>query len=192
MKIDFLEHVSNVQNERQKILQNACKVINNRDPPSGKTKKCDRTLVDVSRKISYCLINKVSSSSMKKALVNSSLNATENVPAKMSINNNNFLRKYGLEVKCLTNISKDHIDEYFKYIIVRHPLKRLLSCYMDKFLSYHHDNVFYWQKILGVNIIKKYRKDPTQQELKTGRFVTFEEFLRHVIDTRKSPNSHWR
>ena len=156
-------------------------------------KVCAHTFIDTKRQFIYCNINKVSSSSTKKALVNSTGRGITK-EHQMHINDLKWLKKYGLHGRCLKRDRKvnRYISLFFKFLIVRHPLKRLLSGYRDKFLGKHKDNINVYQKGIGTKIIKKYRKNPSNSSLIFGNDVTFEEFLRHVIDTRRSPNTHWK
>ena len=69
-------------------------------------------------------------------------------------------------------------QNYFSFIIVRDPYSRLLSAFVDKLLP---PNPTYW-KGFGIKAIKAYRKDNKAGEV-DGHDVTFEEFVRHVVDS---------
>lgn len=86
---------------------------------------------------------------------------------------------------------KKSMENYFSFIIVRHPLERLLSAYRDKLqfalpLTYH--------KQLGNNIIKQYRKPKPSKRTPTHRWPTFAEFVAYLLDCRKRGDRldmHW-
>ena len=187
----FQKQIEETQLERRSQLQDVCKSL----PAVSELSKgmFGHSLVDDNRKFVYCKIFKVASSSMKKFLINST---TERYMGHkdLKINNNHFLHKMGLN-----DFSKFSYEgilyrlvNYFKFIIVRHPLRRLYSAYKDKFLGTHPDNVKRFQKGIGRHIMKKYRKNATKAERDTGRNVTFTEFLQYVIETEKNPDGHWR
>ncbi|XP_060078168.1 carbohydrate sulfotransferase 9-like [Ylistrum balloti] len=60
-----------------------------------------------------------------------------------------------------------------KFIIVRHPLERLYSGYVDKVFS---PNRFYWD-VIGKHVVKTFRK---KSKTKCGHDVTFHEFLQYA------------
>lgn len=72
------------------------------------------------------------------------------------------------------------------FIFVRDPYQRLLSAYVNKFLS---PNAFYWGSF-GKQIIADYRPGASRQAKKCGHDVTFSEFLRYVSESSDS-DPHW-
>ena len=91
-----------------------------------------------------------------------------------------------------TDIFRIGLANYTKFIFVRHPFERLVSAYQDKFAG--SNKIF--QVAVGKEIIKKYRKQPTQLSLQNGHDVTFPEFVSYVIDEWKQCQTqldvHWR
>ena len=86
------------------------------------------------------------------------------------------------------------LKTYFKFIFKRHPLDRLVSAYRDKFQKPPDKWNKQFHLIYGRDIVKRYRKNPTKSALKSGRSVTFEEFVRFLIDrynTGEKLNNHW-
>lgn len=87
------------------------------------------------------------------------------------------LRKYGILM-----VQHQHdikFEWYFKLLTVRHPLSRLESVYLNKLL-YNK----YYQQTWGISILKRYRKETKENThlFETGAEVTFEEFIKFVID----------
>ena len=72
------------------------------------------------------------------------------------------------------------------FLIVRHPLERLLSAYKDKIIhaapKSHH-------KSLGRRIIRTYRKNWRQNT--EPPHPTFEEFVLYVLRSKQSLDMHW-
>lgn len=86
------------------------------------------------------------------------------------------------------------LENYYKFISVRHPLERILSAFRNKFndtrpLIGTFPSGF--NKHLGTEIIKTYRQNPTENSLKIGD-ITFKEFALYLIDNSESHfNEHW-
>ncbi|XP_025830160.1 carbohydrate sulfotransferase 9-like isoform X2 [Agrilus planipennis] len=86
---------------------------------------------------------------------------------------------------------EEAIENSLSFIIVRHPLERLLSAYRDKILlskpgSYH-------QK-LGFQIIARYRSESDKRMFFRRRWPTFSEFVMYLLDLAKfnKPfDMHW-
>lgn len=83
---------------------------------------------------------------------------------------------------------------YFKFMFVRHPMRRMLSCYMDKMVVKPYPQlVNFWAEIR--NYTKKARYDHQRARQQTIVFFsstssnnndevpTFEEFLEFVLST---------
>ncbi len=152
-------------------------------------------VVDDMRKLMYCRIFKVSSTTWRKALVNSSGRYPIDKLANLNVNNVGLMRRLGF--RDLNTYTYEEIMyrlfHYFKFIFVRNPFKRLLSAYRDKFQNQHPDNIKMYQKGMGRGIIKKYRKNPSKKSLNRGHDVRFEEFLKYLIASNgKNDNGHWR
>ena len=79
------------------------------------------------------------------------------------------------------------LKNYFTFLFIRDPMKRVLSAYNSEFMK---DNK-YFHRTYGRGIIKRYRPYATKQALETGSGVTFPEFMRHVVETN-SRDEHWQ
>ncbi len=177
---------------RLETMRNVCKTLKSTDHIDRDT--YSHLVVDDDRQILYCRIFKVSSTTLRKALVNSSGRVEPHIAAKLNVNNMKKMAKYGFfDINTFTweNVMY-RVQKYFKFIFVRHPLKRLVSAFRDKFRDTHPHNIRTYQKGYGTKIIKRYRKHPSRNSLRKGHDVTFEEFLRFVIDTKLHQDGHWR
>ena len=84
------------------------------------------------------------------------------------------------------------VQNYFKFMFVRHPFERLLSAYKNKFSERYS---VYFQKKFGRKIIRRYRPEAKAESLVYGNDVTFREFVTYVLDPRthvEGLNEHWR
>jgi len=96
-------------------------------------------------------------------------------------------------VNFTTSESQSRLENYYKFMFVRHPFERLVSAYVNKFYQNYSD---YFRFRYGRAIVQSYRKNPTDEALARGHDVTFSEFVQYLIDPKsreKGPfNEHWR
>ncbi|XP_018322881.1 carbohydrate sulfotransferase 11 isoform X1 [Agrilus planipennis] len=86
---------------------------------------------------------------------------------------------------------EEAIKNSLSFIIVRHPLERLLSAYRDKIQ--HSMPRTYHQK-LGFQIVARYRSKADKTKLRKQRWPSFSEFVRYLLDTVKNKepfDMHW-
>ncbi|KAK3106484.1 hypothetical protein FSP39_020823 [Pinctada imbricata] len=74
---------------------------------------------------------------------------------------------------------------WFKFLFVRNPFERILSTYIDKFVS---PNIYYF--FIAKYMIQSERKNPNKQALECGHDIAFEEFIRAVV-SKETPDEHW-
>ncbi len=82
---------------------------------------------------------------------------------------------------------------YFKFMFVRHPMRRMLSCYMDKMVVKPYPQlVNFWAEIRNYTKSVRYQHQGARRQksipLSTGfnsnnPIPTFEEFLEFVLST---------
>ena len=182
------------QEDRLKLLQHHCKSA--QTPVSikktGKTSIYDNIYVDEKHQIVTCIPPKAGCSTWKTILANN----TFDTPLPKSF------RTYSLHFGALQqrfhihnllhyNASmRQHFltsDKYFRFILVRHPLERLHSGYVNKFVS-GIDMAL--QKKYGGMILRKYHPELSTTVQNSGKGVTFEEFVRFLKEP-KMLNPHW-
>ncbi len=86
------------------------------------------------------------------------------------------------------------LNEYQKFMFVRHPFERIVSAYIDKFeMDYPSSTKF--RREIGPSIIrygeKSFRNNP--RKMKDGTlYVTFQQFVRFVSDpNNRVLEAHW-
>ncbi|XP_063242601.1 carbohydrate sulfotransferase 11 [Bacillus rossius redtenbacheri] len=87
------------------------------------------------------------------------------------------------------------LNDSIAFLIVRHPLERLLSAYRDK-LQFSLPHTLHQR--LGAEIVAKYR-DPSRRQHKgkgnrNPRWPTFSEFVKYLVDVHKNGepfDMHW-
>ena len=152
------------------------------------------------RQILFAVNFKVGASTLIRSIPNSSGLVPPNEVAGIkyvNLSKPDKLKKYGLT---RINIQQDGAlkshERYFKFMFVRNPYTRLLSAFRDKFRNKDVPPAYKpWYNKTVSDIIKKYRTESgaTLNSKLTHTVITFEEFLKVVIDDNKTLNSerHW-
>ena len=144
-------------------------------------------------KLLFCYIPKVGCSNWKRVLMKLEDNTKnlEDITSKEAHANNGLTMLGEIPAEKRDDI----IDNYRKFMFVRHPLSRIVSAYKNKFKDMA---VFREAPIIirryGMKIIRKYRKDATQEEKETGEGVTWEEWLQYIADPEmlEGFDRHWK
>ncbi|XP_015588111.1 carbohydrate sulfotransferase 11 [Cephus cinctus] len=182
--------------ERQEKLQQHCEEI-----PDEEIHKRDvlpemfhHILVDEKHKLLYCYVPKVACTNWKRVFMIVTGKWEGNDPLEIPANQAHAAGN----LERLSNYSMPEIEEklatYNKFIVVRHPLERLLSAYRNKFETKQETSSIYFQTRFGKKIVKKYRKNATKESLLKGDDVTFSEFVDFVTGgaENETHNEHWR
>ncbi|XP_075047847.1 carbohydrate sulfotransferase 14-like [Mixophyes fleayi] len=149
-------------------------------PSSQRRTLLKHIIVNDKYKFLYCYVPKVACSNWKRVLkvLDGHL---ENVDVKLKMDHKSdlvFLSDLSVEK------IKYRLKYYFKFMFVRDPMERLLSAYRNKF-----GEIKEYQQRYGVEIVKRYRKNPG---LSKGDDVTFSEFLQYLLDEDvERMNEHW-
>ena len=146
-------------------------------------------VVDRKHKLLYCYIPKVASSNMKRLMLTLQ-NMTDDSNAIKYFDQRGF--EFLSDVK--TSQERDRILKTFlKFIFVRHPLDRIFSAYRNKLSASGGKNIPFQIKF-GRYIVQKYRKSSVPPDEVKGDDVTFEEFVKYLIDRENElqyMNEHW-
>ncbi|XP_068107774.1 carbohydrate sulfotransferase 14 [Hyperolius riggenbachi] len=149
-------------------------------PPSQRRTALKHIIVNDKYKFLYCYVPKVACSNWKRLLkvLDGHL---ESVDVKLKMDHKS-------DLVFLSDLSVEQINQrlknYFKFMFVRDPMERLLSAYRNKF-----GEIKEYQQRYGLEIVKRYRKNP---EMSKGDDVTFSEFLQYLLDEDvEKMNEHW-
>lgn len=140
-------------------------------------------LVNDEHRFLYCYVPKVACSNWKRVLKVLS-GALENVEVNIKMDHrSDLLFLSSLKPKEI----RYRLKNYFKFMFVREPMERLLSAYRNKF-----GEIEAYQKKYGAEIIRRYRKGHVKDSSVTGDDVTFDEFVRYLLDEDvERMNEHW-
>lgn len=187
-------------------------------------RRLDGIFVDKSRRILYCAIPKVATSSVKlaMALMTGRVNRTTAPAAgfhygSYPVHSSGWLRSVGIfSLDYLIDNESRWLKGVWpslrKFIVVRHPLERLVSAYVDKF-TLRNRYSDYFQHRYGRRITRMYRNNVSAAAANSifvgrddnsaggggggggGHDVSFREFVRFLSDRRipcvHRANPHW-
>ncbi|XP_040065846.1 carbohydrate sulfotransferase 13-like [Ixodes scapularis] len=136
-------------------------------------------IIDPARKIGFCFINKVASTTVK-TIFGLLLNISNMANTRDSLHR--AFHEQVRTVSPMTFLQRSNEEHYTTAMFVRHPFERLVSAYTDKALGPRTRIVYfynrYWNDVPGVRA--------------TGRNLTFPEFIDYVLNqTVNQMNSHW-
>ncbi|XP_033640911.1 carbohydrate sulfotransferase 11-like [Asterias rubens] len=190
--LGFMTQQGAVQLERRAHLKQACA----RHPELSQGGLNNFTLRHLyaheKHKILYCFVPKVGCSNWKRVLMvlSDQRNSTD------EISNDDAHFKNGMErLSGLSPAEQQHrLKTYTKFMYTRQPFIRILSVYMNKFADikvYRSDPYF---QMIAKRIMKRYRKDATTRELKTGENMTWYEWTSYLTNPSEKANfdDHWQ
>ena len=188
-----------MQKERLKLIKKVCHKYADNFTIRFNRDSFKHILVDDTRKVLYCEIPKTACTNWKRLLA--FMTGKPNVTSPMhimarSVHNKKRMARYGL-VYMNSYKPKEilyRLENYYKFLMVRNPLERILSAYNDKFKQTNRWTE-YFQRKYGSMIVDRYRKHPNISSLALGNDVSFDEFVKYLIDpvtiSENKLNAHW-
>ncbi|XP_077978808.1 carbohydrate sulfotransferase 9-like [Glandiceps talaboti] len=182
-------------NERQNGLREACVKKNvemTDDPKTWATALREvpvRMYVDDKYKILYCPIHKVATANWRRVLMVLA-GDVENVTQVGKEHYNTYYAKHRQLHSYPREQQIFRLANYTKFMIVRHPLERLISAYRDKFEFGREHGEWYYLKDIASNIL--YWNKPESLNTQKIHNVTFRDLVKFIIT---HPNNvldmHW-
>ncbi|CAG5122772.1 unnamed protein product [Candidula unifasciata] len=156
--------------------------------------KLSSILVEEKHKLLFCQIPGVAINEWRKIIL--ILSGIVNATSTGAISGGDVYGKYAKNSKRLSDYGdkerSEMLKSYYKVIFVRDPLERLVIAYRTKLLS---KGSKYFHRAFGSPIIKKYRQNATDFDIKQGTNVLFPEFVKFIIDNEHEGaialNEHW-
>ncbi|XP_077618121.1 carbohydrate sulfotransferase 11 [Crocuta crocuta] len=150
-------------------------------------------VVDEDHELIYCYVPKVACTNWKRLMMVLTGRGKYSDPMEIPANEAHV----AANLKTLNQYSIPEINHrlksYMKFLFVREPFERLVSAYRNKFTQKYNTS---FHKRYGTKIIRRQRKNATQEALRRGDDVRFEEFVAYLIDPhtqREEPfNEHWQ
>ncbi|XP_014128031.1 carbohydrate sulfotransferase 11 isoform X5 [Zonotrichia albicollis] len=150
-------------------------------------------VVDEDHEMIYCYVPKVACTNWKRVMMVLTGRGKYSDPMEIPANEAHV----SSNLKTLNQYSIPEINHrlknYMKFLFVREPFERLVSAYRNKFTQKYNTS---FHKRYGTKIVRRQRKNATQEALQKGDDVKFEEFVAYLIDPhtqREEPfNEHWQ
>ncbi|MEC8304946.1 MAG: sulfotransferase family 2 domain-containing protein, partial [Planctomycetota bacterium] len=132
-------------------------------------------------KILYCPIEKNSCTLFKRILILNSEFSEQFIAS--TLDPHTFLKQTGLMKP--ENATPFQDADYLRFIIVREPLERIVSAYMNKFVRSKRYKI-------ALKITQDYRRQ-FDQPYDENRLLNFSEFVQHISEqTNQEMDVHWR
>ncbi|XP_062861009.1 carbohydrate sulfotransferase 8 [Trichomycterus rosablanca] len=180
-------HLSNIQEARRRLIRDVCTKYRSNISRTITPHHVSRIYVEDRHRLLYCEVPKAGCSNWKRVLM-----VLAGVsPSTQEINHDAV--HYNNHLKRLDSFDRRGIAErlrsYTKVLFVREPMERLVSAFRDKFESPNS----YYHPVFGKPIISKYRVNASKSALRTGSGVTFQEFIRYLLDVHRpvGMDIHW-
>ena len=148
------------------------------------------TLVDKKHRLLACLPPNAACSTWQAILLNNSgFGPMDNITMQM-LHNTDILKRAGIvRLRALDGETiRSVLKTFYKFMITRHPLERLVSAYIDKLQS-GSDTV--WQKNLGKIILHETHKELAPETVNLGQGVLFQEFIWYINEIGYHNEEHW-
>lgn len=180
-----VQRLEQKQRERQDRLQKYCKLYNNSSIKQKLNREALKYLmVNDKYKTVYCYIAKVACTQWKRVFLALNNVNLRNVTDGKVIHNRTYFR-------FLDSYSDEEIklrlQTYYKFLFVRYPMARLLSCFRDKFERENDDK--YYEQSFSKRIVDSFRRsiDPKSAD----NSVTFEKFVHYISTVGFNEDDHW-
>ncbi|KAK7092238.1 carbohydrate sulfotransferase 11-like [Littorina saxatilis] len=165
-----------------------------RDVASIPAERLSMIMVDREHRLLFCQIPGVAQNDWRRIFIY--LSGKVDVTQHLKISAYDAHSKYAPLLKKLSDFKPEErkkiVEESMKVVFVRDPFERLVSTYQNKFQARYSK---YFHESFGRKIIQRYRKNATAKSKKEGNDVTFNEFVRFVLDSEHETdgplNEHW-
>jgi len=145
--------------------------------------------------ILFCDIPKAASTNLRRLIyvhLNQSKTFANLNREKIWLDFKDFFRKYYLTKNSKFILKNKNL---FKFLLVRHPFRRIYSVYNDKFVNNHIDDTIFGWKQLEEDILLDIKTNETlltirRKDLKLD-FRTFLLYIINSIRKGRTINSHW-
>ncbi|KAF2879410.1 hypothetical protein ILUMI_26759 [Ignelater luminosus] len=185
----WLEQIS-----RQEILTAGCANLGLQGSGEFNLNHLNHILVDHKHRLLYCYVPKVACTNWKRVLMvlteRSNVTNLMEIPAYIAHANTSLSRLSEYN----ENDAKYYLNNYISFVMVRQPFERLLSAYRNK-LEGNLPSAKYFQARIGRYIIKNYRPNATETDLRNGDNVSFQEFVQYLVAEgikNDTANEHWK
>ncbi|KAI5623779.1 carbohydrate sulfotransferase 8, partial [Silurus asotus] len=181
------QHFYHMQKARHKLIEEVCAKYRSNISQTVTSHHVSRIYVEDRHKLLYCEVPKAGCSNWKRVLMVLAgvASSTQKINHETVHYSNHLTRLDSLDQHAVS----ERLRSYTKVLFIREPMERLVSAYRDKFESPNS----YYHPVFGKPIISKYRVNASKSALRTGSGVTFQEFIRYLLDVHRpiGMDIHW-
>ncbi|XP_046872090.1 carbohydrate sulfotransferase 11-like [Hypomesus transpacificus] len=149
-------------------------------------------IVDDRHGLLYCYVPKVACTNWKRVLMVLTGDGRQSDPLAIPANEAHVAGNLHTLAEFPVAEINHRLRSYLKFLFVRDPFERLVSAYRNKFTR-SYNTAFH--KRYGTKIVRRHRAGARPEALERGDDVTFDEFVRYLVDPRtqrEEPfNEHW-
>ncbi|KAM9481169.1 carbohydrate sulfotransferase 8 isoform 1-T1 [Clarias gariepinus] len=179
--------LSRIQEARRRLIKDVCAKYKSNISRTITPHHVSRIYVEDRHKLLYCEVPKAGCSNWKRVLMvlAGAASSTQEIKHDAVHYSNNLKRLDSFDRRSIA----ERLRSYTKVLFVREPMERLVSAFRDKFESPNS----YYHPVFGKPIISKYRVNASKSALRTGSGVTFQEFIRYLLDVHRpvGMDIHW-
>ena len=150
----------------------------------------EHLIVNEEHKVIYCVVPKVGCTQLKRIflVLNGVYSSIEEATNIHNITKYTYIHDKKFSVKKREYMLKN----FYKFMIVRDPLERIVSAYRNKWEGKTAQFMLPWLQSIGKRIVEKYRYSNKKTSLRKVNNITFLEYIHHIIDTPPHKlNAHW-
>ncbi|XP_060780106.1 carbohydrate sulfotransferase 8-like [Neoarius graeffei] len=175
------------QKTRHRLIKEVCAKYQSNISQTITPHHVSRIYVEDRHKLLYCEVPKAGCSNWKRVLMVLAgvASSTQKINHDTVHYSNHLTRLDSFDQHAVS----ERLRSYTKVLFVREPMERLVSAFRDKFESPNS----YYHPVFGKPIISKYRVNASKSALRTGSGVTFQEFIRYLLDVHRpiGMDIHW-
>jgi len=186
---------------QEERLEHMRKICHRRSEASAKKwlEISDRSLVDQKHKVMMCWMSKAGCTAFKALLLQAAgftVSEERFGHNLMTVHVKKVLEEHGLRSlsQLPDNMTRNVLDSYFSFLLIRHPFQRLLSTYRGKVLGADSDFPWFGGEALKLAHPELFRHNKTLAEMTAPQQVlgppTFGQFLDWIAKSA-TYNDHW-
>ena len=144
--------------------------------------------IDTRHKLLFCLPAKAGCTTWKTILVDN-IRKKPFIQPPVYLHHQPLLESYGIVQLSKYNQAQraEILKTFYKVLVVRHPLDRLVSAYVDKFVMNEGKNL---KTVYGGAILKLFHPNASTEAIDKGEGVTFPDFINFILSGHMDP--HWK
>lgn len=167
---------------QQKQMEKLCHRYSHRPPPSPGTYDhsllVTHLLYDDAKRVIYCYAPKTGCTNMKQSFVLINKIYTPEELISLNVTHEDHLSKAQSLARLSPAQRNYRLDNYFKFLVVRNPVERLLSAYRNKIVR--DDAALFFRRIRA-DVVRRYRRpEGARRNSSSTRYPTFPEFIDYI------------